>query len=271
MSAEEVRAVLRIFREEKGVILNLAGGEIFQHEPDYLLMIGVSANLETIYGHTQKRPNRYPGLDAIPGIFSSCQGDILKLIHYNTKIDKLLFVQLMALTERIGSKNFDGFQLNITWPPPLEILVFKSAYPHLKIVLRVGSDAFRDIGDLSDYLSQKLMMYVGLFDYVLLNFSGGKGLALEPEKLQPYLRAITKEFGDRIGIVVAGGLSGSTMHLLESIPEECQNISIDAQKKLRNENDHLDLNFVDDYIFKAFAIFRFFSGLYDRDKRERVG
>jgi len=67
---------------------------------------------------------------------------ILNLIHYNTKNTDLLSVQLATLTELVGPLQFDGFQLNIAWPPPLELLSYKCLYPDKKFVLQVGSSAF---------------------------------------------------------------------------------------------------------------------------------
>ncbi len=254
MNAEEARFASGVFRKEKGIIRNFAGGEILRFEPDYILMVGVLASLKTLYGHTNKWPNRYPAVKDISGIFLQ-NPDALKLVHYNSENTELLFAQLMALTELIGPWQFDGFQLNIFWPSDLELSAYKSAYPDKKIVLQIGKEAFKAIGDSPDNLAANLTMYSGLVDYFLLDLSRGKGLLLDTEKLRPYLRVITKTMKNT-GIGVAGGLSPSTVHLIKPLLDEFPCLCIDAEGKLRDENDHLDLNVVKNYISTAFNVFK---------------
>ncbi len=224
--------------------------------PDYKLMVGVLASLKTLYGHANKWPNRYPAVKDISGIFIQ-DATMLNLVHYNSKNTDMLFVQLMALTELIGVELFDGFQLNIAWPNELEILAYKAHYPGKKIVLQVGGDDFETIENSPEKLVERLMVYdVGLIDYVLLDTSGGKGKTLDPEKLKDYLAAIDKEsdFHD-MGVGVAGGLSWDTMHLLKPLLKQIPYLSIDAEGKLRNENDHLDMSLVEGYVRKAAEVF----------------
>ncbi len=223
--------------------------------PDYMLMVGVLASLKTLYGHTNKWPNRYPAVENISGIFIQDPG-MLNLVHYNSKNTDMLFVQLMALTELIGSELFNGFQLNIAWPDELELLSYKSHYPDKKIVLQIGSGAFKEIENSPKKLVERLGLYAGLIDYILLDMSGGKGKPLDTEILKEYLRAIKVSFaGIDIGLGVAGGLGPDTMHLVNPLSEEFSDLGIDAEGKLRNENDHLDMGFVEGYIRKAAEIF----------------
>jgi hypothetical protein len=183
---------------------------------------------------------------------------MLNLVHYNSKNTDMLFVQLMALTELIGPELFNGFQLNIAWPNELEILAYKARYPDKKIVLQVGGDAFEMIENSPEKLVERLMMYdVELIDCILLDLSGGKRKTLDPENLKNYLAAIDKESGFHdMGVGVAGGLSCDTMLLIKSLLKQVSYLSIDAEGKLRNENDHLDMGFIEGYIRKAAEIFR---------------
>ncbi|PJC25069.1 MAG: hypothetical protein CO056_02265 [Candidatus Tagabacteria bacterium CG_4_9_14_0_2_um_filter_41_11] len=180
---------------------------------------------------------------------------ILNLIHYNTKNTDLLSVQLATLTELVGPLQFDGFQLNIAWPPPLELLSYKCLYPDKKFVLQVGSSAFEAIENSPDKLAERLILYIGLIDYVLLDFSGGKGLILDAEKLRPYLRVVVKTTKN-VGIGVAGGLGPSTMHLIEPLLDEFPSLCIDAEGKLRDEYDHLSSSYIKKYISNAFKLFK---------------
>ena len=223
--------------------------------PDYMLMVGVLASLKTLYGHTNKWPNRYPAVKDISGIFIQDSG-MLNLVHYNSKNTDMLFVQLMALTELIGPESFNGFQLNIAWPSELEILAYKAHYPGKKIVLQVGRNAFEMIENSPGKLVGRMVIYVGLVDYILLDPSGGEGKTLDPEKMQDYLIAIKESGFHNIGVGVAGGLSQDTLYLLKPLLKQISYLSIDAEGRLRNENDHLDMGFVEGYIRKAVEIFR---------------
>ncbi len=177
-----------------------------RQNPDYLLMVGVLASLKTLYGHTNKRPNRYPILKDVRQIFIHDPGilNMLNLIHYNSKNTELLFTQLMAITESMGKQLFHGFQLNIAWPDELELLSYKSHYPDKKIVLQIGSGAFEEIENSPEKLVERLGLYAGLIDYILLDMSGGKGKPLNTEILKEYLRAIKVSFARMdIGLGVA--------------------------------------------------------------------
>lgn len=221
---------------------------------DYMLMVGVLASLKTLYGHTNKWPNRYPAVKDISAIFRQ-NPDVLNLVHYNSKNTELLFVQLMALTEFIGTQLFDGFQLNIPWPNELELVSYKSHYPSKKIVLQVGGGALEMIENSPGRLAERLMMYVEVVDYMLLDPSGGKGKLFDAKNMGDYLRTIKGLPLKNVGFGVAGGLSRSTMHLIEPLLEEFPDISIDAEGRLRNENDYLDMNLVEGYISKASETF----------------
>ncbi len=243
MSRDEVRLAYDFFKKAR-----LA--------PDYMFMVGVLASLKTLYGFVNKRPNRYPMKKSISEIFIPDPDiDILNLVHYNTKNTELLFVQLMAMTELIGVERFDGFQLNIPWPDELELLTYKFYYPDKKIVLQVGGGALEMIQNSPEKLVKRLTRYTDLVDYILLDPSGGRGKIFDGEQLLNYLVAAEDGILGNVGLGVAGGLSGETMHLVEPLLQEFPNISIDAEARLRNENDHLDMNLVEGYISKAAEIF----------------
>jgi len=93
--------------------------------------------------------------------------------------------------------------------------------------------------------------YKGLVDYVLLDPSGGIGRQFDPEVERPYLEALV-DMG--IGLGVAGGLSPSTLHLLEPLVKDFPQLSIDAEGRLRNQDDQLDLTVVSSYLQKAYEL-----------------
>lgn len=253
MSSEEVELTLGAFRKARPLIKNGLGGVVFRGDNDRILMVGVLASLKTLYGKTNKWPNRYPRVDEIKDIFCCSPSHVLNLIHYNTRHVETLFPQLVALTE-IAGVNMNGFQLNITWPDPEQIEAYKMRYPNKIIVLQVGRKAL-DMTDgvvlvFKDYLSD----YKGIIDYVLFDPSGGKGESFDGGEMLNYLWAAKDVFSEGVGLGIAGGLSSKTLDILRPAVEEFPDISIDAEGRLRNENDHLDLKEAEEYIKKAFEV-----------------
>lgn len=129
-------------------------------------------------------------------------------------------------------------------------------YPHKKIVLQIGRDAL-DITDKIKILGLEvyLSFYEGLVDYVLFDPSGGKGKPFNIKEMVHCLNA-AKECLKGVCLGVAGGLSAETLNNLQSIAWDFPDISIDAEGRLRNENDHLDINRAELYIKDAFEVLK---------------
>lgn len=219
-----------------------------------LLMVGVLASSKTIQGIKNKWPNRYPQFEEIKNIFQNNE-DCLNLVHYNTKEPNHLLGQLVDITEEVGSV-LHGFQLNIAWPNVTILEQYKDKYPEKTIVLQIGSHAFDMVENSPEKLADKVWQYVerSTIDYVLLDPSGGLGQPFDPEKTFRYLEALRGQ-SNRIGLGTAGGLSPTTLHLLKPLLAEFQNISIDAEGKLRTAEDHLDVETTRQYIQGSFKLF----------------
>ena len=217
-----------------------------------LLMVGVLASSKTIQGIKNKWPNRYPPLHEIGNIFVK-NDDCLNLIHYNTKDPDKLLTQLIMVSDAVND-NFDGFQLNIAWPPPQILENYKSLYPCKQIVLQIGGGAFEEAGNMPAWVANKVAEYVGIVDYILLDPSGGLGQPSDPLKAREYLDELSR-YEKEIGLGVAGGLSPNTLHLLEPLLQVYPSISIDAEGKLRNEQDHLDVAITRKYIQQSLHMF----------------
>lgn len=245
MDAEEVKLALEIFEKEKG---NLP----------HKLMVGVLASFKTLYGETNKWPNRYPKIRDVSKIFLN-HPDALNLVHYSTDNTDLLFVQLMAITELIGPKSFHGFQLNIPWPNPKELIRYKAFYPYKKIVLQIGSGAFEAVKNLPEFLINRILCYRGYestVDCILLDTSRGKGKLFDTELIKTYLQAVDEFFLSNLSMGVAGGLYGETAHILKPLFAKFPSLSIDAEGKLRDADDKLDMDLVEKYISNALKILR---------------
>jgi len=235
-----------INRKEIDSILNL------MPESSRLLMVGVLASQNTISGHSNRQVNRYPKIGDIIDIFPE-HPQVLNLLHYNTKELSTLYEQLVEIM-KLGIKNLHGFQLNILPPDPAELRKFRSLYPEMQIVLQIGSLTFQEIGNSPDRLATYVSRYKGVVEYILLDTSRGTGSPLDTEEIGKYLAVLSeKKLG--MGVVVAGGLSSTTLNLIEPLIRKSPRLSFDAEGRLRDENDSLDISLAGEYLYKALKIF----------------
>ena len=217
------------------------------------LMVGVLASHKTINGERQSLPCRCPSELQMRSIFVD-DPRVLNLVHFNTKEPHLLYEQLMDV-RGFAMTLCHGFQLNMVWPSPEAIKKVKAKWKECVIVLQAGADAFDVIGNDPKVLADKIEReYKGLIDHVLLDASGGLGKPLDAEVLRGYLRAITAK-NLPIGLGVAGGLSPSTLGLVEPLIKEFPRVSIDAEGRLRDKTDHLDLTLAHDFVHKSLLLF----------------
>ncbi|MCK4799380.1 hypothetical protein KAS31_00180 [Candidatus Parcubacteria bacterium] len=217
-----------------------------------LLMVGVLASLKTIKSLPNKWPNRYPKIGDIMNIFPE-HPLALNLLHYNTKEPATLYEQLVEITE-LGIENLHGFQLNIPWPDPVELGKYRSLYPDMQIVLQIGGQAFQEVENSPDCLATYVPEYRGVVEYILLDPSGGTGTLLDMKEIRGYLEVISEErLG--MGIGIAGGLSSTTLNLIEPLLEEFPRLSIDAEGRLRDQNDSLNLNLAGKYLHESLKMF----------------
>lgn len=227
--------------------------ELQQLPKNRLVMVGVLASLKTLRGIQNKRPNRYPKVENIAEIFPE-HPQALNLIHYATDEPETLYTQLREIT-KLGGENMHGLQLNIAWPPPFALYEYRLAYPFKKIVLQIGNRALEMVDTLPLFLAEKIRSYEKVVDYILIDPSGGLGKPLDTSHADVYLRVLKRKNID-IGLGVAGGLSPTTLNLVEPLAEDFPDLSIDAEGRLRDENDNLDLVLAKKYLEKAFEIFR---------------
>lgn len=222
-------------------------------ESKRLLMVGVLANWRTYKGIQTKQSSRHPKIEDIKRIFLP-HPLALNLIHYHTNNMEALHEELIELSI-LGGYNLHGFQLNNTWPPIEELQRYRAVYPNYVIVLAVTKKAFEETNNSSEQLVSRLKEYDGLVNYVLLDASGGLGVPMNTERILEYLRAIrSSNLG--AGLVVAGGLGPNTMHLVQPVVKEFPELSIDAEGKLRDQKDNLDLALTGDYLKKSLEMFK---------------
>jgi len=219
------------------------------------LMVGVLVNWQSLREEPQTplTHKRFPDPRKIKNIFQSHE-KALNLVHYNTNkefADQTL-EDLLKIHDLSGPY-FHGFQLNIAWPDINVIHRYRRAVGSTKIVLQIGSGAFRQAGDTPEGLVNKLYPYIDDIDYILLDKSGGVGKPFDPEEARPYLLAI-KEKRWGIGLGIAGGLSSDSLNLVEILTDDFPTISWDAEGLLRDSENELIINKTTDYIKRSYSL-----------------
>ncbi len=234
------------------VLRTLEGSDL--QKANRLLMVGVLASLKSLQGIANKWPGRYPLIGEVAGIFPNNE-DCLNLVHFNTKEPESLLSQMLAVTD-IAGENFNGFQLNIAWPSAGVLESYKKFHPDKTIVLQIGGGAFEKVSHSPKNLAEKVNNeYAQYIDYLLLDPSGGTGKPFDPSIARSYLEALSAKTND-FGLGVAGGLSPTTLDLIQPLVKDFPDLSIDAEGRLRNTgDDSLNVEVARDYIQKSLELF----------------
>jgi hypothetical protein len=223
-----------------------------------LLMVGVLASSKTLVGGTNKYPKRYPKVEEIASIFPPDRRT-LNLIHYATDDQETLGDQLDRLAE-IGGPYLDGYQLNMAWPDSYVLEHYIAEHRH-QIVLQLGKHALEMQGNDPDRVIEALGPYHSCIDHVLLDLSGGKGIPMDADLAYRWVEKFHERFDSlaspnwTLGIGVAGGLMAGALDPIRKILDLGVELSIDAEGRLRNEADDLQIGEVDAYIREAEELF----------------
>lgn len=212
---------------------------------DRKLMVGVLASSGD--GHKSKYPKRYPDPSGMAELFTD-DPRALNLIHYATKhadrLGKLLEEQI-----RLGGPHLHGFQLNVVWPEPSELEDLQG----MRVVLQLSRKALEEAGNNPSAIATSLDEYEGIVTDVLIDGSGGKGLALDAKDVLRYAKYIAKAHPE-IGIGIAGGLSATTLDGIRPVMAAHPFVNIDAEGRLRTDDDHLDIPGMQEYLRTAYRV-----------------
>lgn len=247
--------------------------------PAQSLMIGVLTSQKVLAGG--ERNARSPAAGDIAELFQTARQAglrprapweslvvprTLNMIHYFTKDTTDLGEQLLRACAH-GGETCDGVQVNVPWPDPEQLLHFLNCGGWERVALQIGPRAMVHDSTAED-LTRTLRAYEGIITDVLLDMSAGRGLPIDAERARGWSAAIREAFPD-LGIGIAGGLCAET--LVMSYCEECQwrregvcpghgaipdlirshGLSIDAEGRLRNDRDELDLDKARAYLAAA--------------------
>jgi len=253
-SPEQVPKVLSVHQER-----------VMDPKMDHVLGVGVMMSYKTLHELPTKWTLAFPPKERIADIFIDHE-DVYNVLHY-ADYENATSSACLKTAIGYGGPNLNALQLDMPWP---DIGMIKSALRpkrgkrvDLKIILQVGARAMEEMGNNLENVVERILEYYieGCLDYVLLDKSGGKGLGMDSELLLAYHKEIRK-YAPRsdLGIVVAGGLGPTSIHLLNPFRREglINDLSIDAQGKLRpsgNALDPIDWDMAADYFAEATKFF----------------
>lgn len=211
--------------------------------PERLLMCGVLLSNALLTGESSDAPNRCPPPNAIARIFSD-DPRCVNLVHYRPQPGGNL-ADALARASEVGGLNCHGVQINATrgvpWPDPAALVEYRERCNPQRIVLQAGREAMASVGGDPTRLAQRCAEYAGIVTDVLVDASEGLGLPLDARRSADYLDAIVDAAPD-LGLVVAGGLHADNIEeLLSPLLPRWASVSIDAEGRLRDADDVLDI------------------------------
>lgn len=220
----------------------------------YVLMSGVLVNNVTLFDHKSRWPGRYPKIDDVKNIFIA-HPLALNLINYSAENIMNLHVQLNALAI-LGGQNFDGFLLNIDWPPIGDMEIYwETNMGNKKLVLQINCKAMEKLGYDPEKIAERVGHYLPMIDYVLVDTCTGVKQSLESFSVLPILEAIRdQDYPIKLGI--SGDFGPGNMKQLEPVAVEIPDLSIVAGESLRTPppKDTLDIIAMKQFIKESFEI-----------------
>lgn len=229
-------------------------------------MAGVLVSEYTLHGRSEGF-SRYPLIQEVPNLLRLAKNpSTLTMVHYGTRRKNSLADQAEKLfnTGNIyADDTCRAIQLNIGWPPVKQLEKMKSRMPDLKVVLTLTPEILTT-GDPNQKrfdIHDRLKKYDGTMDYLLIDFSGSRGISVPSDDYASYYRAIVgKDFTQPV--ILAGGFDAQTVdNRLEALAQELgtKNWGIVASRRLRDtDNDrtnHIDLVAARNYIRKSITFF----------------
>lgn len=224
--------------------------------PERLLMCGVLLSNALLSGQPSDAPARCPAPDAIAGIFAA-DPRCLNLVHYRppavSGLGGVGLADALARASEIGGPYCHGVQINATrgapWPNAAELAEYRERCQPRRIILQAGREAMASVDGNPQALAQRCAGYAGIVTDVLVDASEGLGRPLDAARTAQYLDAIASAAPD-LGLAAAGGLCADNLANLLGplLPHWGSSISIDAEGRLRDAADRLDIGAAKYYI-----------------------
>lgn len=205
---------------------------------------------KTLAGLPNKWPERYPRREDVASLFPDHPA-ALNLIHYNTDVAEALADEVDQVAEH-GGPHLHGLQLNVRWPRQDQVAAIRERHPAFRIVLQIGSKAMEQAGGRQE-IAGRVADYKGLVDDILIDPSGGLGKPFDPIAAEQALHIIHGRC-HTIGMGIAGGLCAAALPLVEIVLASFPILNIDAEGRLRDVRDHLDLDATAKYVLRSYNV-----------------
>ena len=224
--------------------------------PPRPVMCGVLLSNALLAGQASDAPGRCPHPDAIAGIFQD-DPRCLNLVHYRPQPGADLAAALTRASQ-VGGPNCHGVQINATrgtpWPDPAALVAYRDGAQPRRIVLQVGREAMASVDGDPARLAERCAPYDGIVTDALVDASEGLGQPLDATRSSRYLEAIAPA-APGLGLAVAGGLCADNIaRLLSPLLPRWAGVSIDAEGRLRDDEDRLMVAAAGAYLRAAFDL-----------------
>lgn len=234
----------------------------YSMESPHIPMLGFLVSYKTLNGQpTQNR--RYPPVNSLPDLLRAIDGQVLTMIHYNSKEIDTLSDQVTQVFDGVYDKGLcRAIQLNIVWPNVGQVALIKKRHPEMQMVFQASHKTMD--GRTANQIARGIKEYGGLINYVLIDPSGGRGMAFDLESSVTIYSELS-ELCPELTIGFAGGFSGENVaprlrEILQKI--ETEDFCIDAEGRLRDKitsvygDDLLNIKKVREYLQSASSVLR---------------
>ena len=228
----------------------------------HIPMLGFLVSYKTLSGQPTKN-RRYPSVNTLPELLQATDGNILTMVHYNTKDTSSLSKQVAQIFDEIYENGLcRAIQLNVAWPEITQVAGIKERYPDMQVVFQASHKIMN--GKTPNQLAHGIRAYGDSLSYVLIDPSGGRGMPFDLESSGAIYSELREQCSD-LTIGFAGGFTGENVALrikkiLERVGES--DFCIDAEGGLRDKitsaygDDLLNIEKVRGYLQSTSSVLR---------------
>ena len=202
------------------------------------LMVGILVSDRTLEGLPEEMgPRRHPPVADLETLFSA-DPRAFNAVHFHTRTPERLAEQAERVIALAGPR-LHALQINLERAPSEALRAIRASHPGLQLILPLRETArcFAEV-------------YAGLVDIVLFDWSAGRGVLFDLAEARAALEEIEAKMPG-VALAVAGGLGPDTADRVRPLLERFPDLSFDAESRLRDADDRLDLAKVEEYL-KAF-------------------
>ena len=234
----------------------------YSMESPHIPMLGFLVSYKTLNGQaTQNR--RYPPAKSLPELLRATGGQVLTMVHYNSKETDTLSNQVAEIFNGVYENGLcRAIQLNIVWPNISQVARIKEQHPEMQVVFQASHKAMD--GKTPNQIAKGIKNYGDSISYVLIDPSGGRGMPFDLESSVDIYSELREQCPD-LTIGFAGGFTGENVaprlkEIFKQVEED--KFCIDAEGGLRDKvtsaygDDLLNIEKVRGYLQSASSVLR---------------